>query len=67
MPFNGAYYNPQMAYPLQLQPNPGFINYPQMSPQVDNNQEVSPAEVQITDDTVNEAPATPSEELKEPS
>ena len=47
-PHPGAYYNPQMAYLVQFQPYPGFLNYPQMPAQINNSQTASPPDVPIS-------------------
>ena len=46
-PYPDAYYNPQMPYPLQFQQYPGSIDYPEKLAQDNNNQTVSPKDVQM--------------------
>ena len=52
IPIQRRLLQPTDGIPIATATNPGFINYPQMSPQVDNNQAVSPAEIKIIDVTL---------------
>ena len=57
--YGGAYYNPQMAHPVQFQPHPGSINYRQMSTHVNNSETVSPTDVYISSAPEYEASSRP--------
>ena len=61
--YAGAYYNPQMAYPVQFQPQPVFISHPQMPAEANGSQAVGPPDIQVSTDT----PTAPPGQLKEPN
>ena len=64
--YAGAYYNPHMAYPMQLQAHPAFTNYSQVSAQVHSSHTVSPPDVEMSPTPDHKAPSAPPGTLKEP-